>query len=195
MKTQTSLLSDAVVPEQNPYGLSSGGVQNKTENFLSFALTPQYQALLPTRQLAEIINLEATEIIPIPEMPAAVAGVCAWQGDVLWVVDLSYWIGSDPLLNLSSTPLNCSILKVKCQGGILGLLVYQVGQLKSCNLPDIHPVTMGLESSQAPHDNGHTLPKQPFPIRQECIRNLWINPLGEPIPILDLDMIVQHLVQ
>jgi|GEM_PF-938434 chemotaxis signal transduction protein len=192
----------------------------KTENYLSFYLTPQYQALLSTRQLAEIIHLEASEIVPIPEMPSAVAGVCSWQGDVLWLVDLSYWSGAAPLLTAALTSskgaekgrsvatdngssCHCSVLKVKCQGGTLGLLVHQVGQLQSCEVQQIQSLK---DSAELPQFNGgsevHLTPKilpisphgRPT-IRQECIKGIWKNPSGELLPILDLDTVVQHLVQ
>lgn len=168
---------------------------SKIENFLSFYLTPQHQALLSTRQLAEIINLDATEIVPIPEMPSAVAGVCSWQGNVLWLVDLSYWSGSDPLLTSALTSSNCNVLKVRCQGGTLGLLVHQVGQLKSCEVQEIQSITDSLAPSGLKGKAGTPLSPQMLPIRQECIKGIWINPSGEPLPILDLDTVVQHLVQ
>ena len=165
------------------------------ENVISFDLIPDQPALLPTRQLAEIVNLETTDIIPIPEMPAAVAGVCSWQGDILWVVDLSYWIGSHSILTESNLASNCSLLKVKCQGGHLGLLVHQVGQLQSCDLQDIQPMKPGLPSAKSHQDTDLNPRMTSFSIRQECIKSLWNSPSGEVIPILDLDIIVQHLVQ
>jgi chemotaxis signal transduction protein len=191
---------------------------SQTENYLSFYLTPQYQALLSTRQLAEIIHLGASEIVPIPEMPAAVAGVCSWQGEVLWLVDLSYWSGATPLLTsaLTSSHLtenprsfdtydgsHCSVLKVKCQGGTLGLLVHQVGQLQSCDVQQIQSLKDPSPLSQLQGVNDVNLTAKMLPIssngrptiRQECIKGIWKNPSGELLPILDLDTIVQHLVQ
>lgn len=191
---------------------------SKTENYLSFYLTPQYQALLSTRQLVEIIHLEAREIVPIPEMPAAVAGVCSWQGDVLWLVDLSYWSGAAPLLTSTLTVsdlteeaqsfatrdrTHCSVLKVKCQGGTLGLLVHQVGQLQSCDVQQIQSIKDNSALSQLNSVNDVTLTSKTLSInphgkpaiRQECIKGIGKNPSGEQLPILDLDTIVQHLVQ
>ncbi|MGB3404335.1 MAG: chemotaxis protein CheW [Microcoleaceae cyanobacterium] len=197
----------------NPYSIS------RTENYLSFYLTPQYQALLSTIALAEIIHLDASEIVPIPEMPSAVAGVCSWQGEVLWVVDLSYWSGAAPLLSSTSTlsqsqknadhaaytgtQAHCNILKVRCQGGTLGLLVHQVGQLKSCEVQHIQPLKNNTASSQLTLGNEAELTAQLLPttahgrptVRQECIKGIWNSPSGERLAILDLDTVVQHLVQ
>lgn len=186
---------------------------SRTENYLSFYLTPQYQALLSTMALAEIIHLDASEIVAIPEMPSAVAGVCSWQGEVLWVVDLSYWSGGAPLLSSTSTlsesrkqdPIaeftrtesHCNILKVRCQGGALGLLVYQVGQLKSCEMQQIQSWKNGTALSPLTRDHQGQITaqhKQPT-VRQECIKGIWNSPSGEQLPILDLDIVVQHLVQ
>jgi chemotaxis signal transduction protein len=191
---------------------------SRTENYLSFYLTPQYQALLSTIALAEIIHLDASEIVPIPEMPSAVAGVCSWQGEILWVVDLSYWSGSAPLLSSTSTlsqsqknaataaytgtGAHCNILKVRCQGGTLGLLVHQVGQLKSCEVQHIQPLKNNTALSQLTLGNKAEITQllptsthgQPT-VRQECIKGIWNSPNGEQLPILDLDTVVQHLVQ
>ena len=185
---------------------------NKTENYLSFFLTPQYQALLSTRQLAEIIHLEAQEIVPIPEMPSAVVGVCSWQGEVLWLVDLSYWSGADPLLtsaltssdhsvgersrtSYNRTQSHCSIIKVRCQGGTLGLLVHQVGQLKSCEVQHIQSMKDSSGLYRLNQINEVNITPKMLPIRPECIKGIWHNPSGELLPILDLDTVVQHLVQ
>ncbi|MGB3532737.1 MAG: chemotaxis protein CheW [Microcoleaceae cyanobacterium] len=183
---------------------------NRVENYLSFDLTPQHQALLSTLALVEIIHLNASEIVPIPEMPSAVAGVCSWQGEVLWLVDLSYWSGATPLLTsadglsapsaatdqgfqatYASTGSYCNILKVRCQGGILGLLVHQVGQLQSCDVQQIQSTKHNSAPSGLNTVEQGSLSK----VRQECIKGIWTSPSGEQLPILDLDTVVQHLVQ
>ena len=164
--------------------MSTFPVVRETENFLSLDLTPNYQALLSTQQLIEVIHLTPGDIIPIPQMPSAVVGVFPWQGEVLWLVDLAYWIGFEPLLNLEAVQSRCSVLKVKSQGNHWGFLIYQVGQLISCDLSKIRP-DLPINFSLTP-----TL-KTP----QNCFKGTWIDSQGNSLFVLDSEAIGQHLIQ
>ncbi|MEB3282676.1 MAG: chemotaxis protein CheW [Lyngbya sp.] len=148
----------------------------ETENFLSFSIAPNLKAMLATQQLAEIINIAPHEIVPIPQMSGAIVGVFPWQGEVLWAVDLSYWMGFQPLLTAKFTSSNCSLLKVKIQGKSLGLLIEQVGQLICCETQQIQADPAALPSAILDH-----------PARKSCIKGAWINSQGERLFILDAD--------
>ncbi len=156
----------------------------ETENFLSLDLTPNYQALLSTQQLIEVIHLTPADIIPIPQMPSAVVGVFPWQGEVLWLVDLSYWMGFEPLLTLEFVQSRCSILKIKSQGSHWGFLIYQVGQLISCDLSKIRP---SLPSTFS------LIPT--LKTRLDCFKGTWIDSQGNSLLVLDSEAIGQHLIQ
>lgn len=156
----------------------------ETDNFLSFDLTPNYQALLSTQNLIEVIHLTPADIVPIPQMPAAVVGVFPWQGEVLWLIDLSYWMGFEALLTLEFVQSKCSILKVKSQGSQWGFLIYQVGQLISCDLSKIKPA---LPSSLS------NIPTLKTP--QNCFKGTWIDSQGNSLLILDSDAISQYFLK
>jgi positive phototaxis protein PixI len=59
------------------------------EQFLSFNLEADQQALLPTQQLLEIIKASLTEITAIAGLAPSVMGIYNWRGDVIWVIDLA----------------------------------------------------------------------------------------------------------
>lgn len=150
----------------------------ETENFLSFSITPSLKAMLPTRQLVEIINIAPHEIVPIPGMSAEVVGVFPWQGEVLWAIDLSYWMGFEPLLSAKFSSSFCSILKVKTQGQSLGFLIHQVGQLQNCETQKIQSYPANLPETILNH-----------PARNNCIKGAWLNSQGERLLLLDAALI------
>ncbi|MDY7021317.1 MAG: chemotaxis protein CheW [Cyanobacteriota bacterium] len=149
-----------------------------TENFLSFSISPNVNAMLPARQLVEIISIAPHDIVPIPQMSTAIVGVVPWQGEVLWTVDLSYWMGFEPLFNSSLSSTTYSILKVKTQGKSLGFLTYQVSKFICCETQNNQAITAA---------DFNNLPKSilQHPARKDCIKGVWTNPQGERLLILD----------
>ncbi|NEO28899.1 MAG: chemotaxis protein CheW [Symploca sp. SIO3C6] len=105
------------------------------QQYLSFHLTLEHQAMLPTRQLSEVFNLDSTQIVPITDMLAAVMGICNHRGEALWLVDLAYLLGLTPLFTQNWRNLNpIKIIVIRECNKLLGLAVYQVDQLSLYNL-------------------------------------------------------------
>lgn len=157
-----------------------------TQQFLSFALNSDKRAMLSTQQLVEIIRLDPTSIVQIPEMPSAVVGVCPWQGEVLWLVDLSYLIGGNALLSSPEDSCDCSILKVRTHTGNIGLLVAKIGKLVGCDPTQMQPPATTSNS------NGK---KSPTIVQQRCIQGYWTDPKGTPLLIIDIEAIVESLMR
>ncbi|MEN9224628.1 MAG: chemotaxis protein CheW [Thermostichus sp. HHBFW_bins_43] len=44
---------------------------------------------IPVRQTRQVLQIPKETILPIPDMPDAVLGVCRFQGKLLWLVDLA----------------------------------------------------------------------------------------------------------
>ncbi|NEP09165.1 MAG: hypothetical protein F6K14_02740 [Symploca sp. SIO2C1] len=143
--------------------------------FLSFSLTPEIWAIIPSKQLATIISLDPTTIVPIPDMPAPVVGVFPWQSEVLWLVDLAYLLGFEPLLTPEYHQSKRSVLRVTSLGKTVGLLVHQVGRLIRCKAEQIQlsPTKM-ITSTPAQYIKG-------------TIRNYQ----GETLLIVDVEAILQ----
>ncbi|WP_413160580.1 chemotaxis protein CheW [Capilliphycus salinus ALCB114379] len=163
-----------------------------TEQYLSFSLNPSLQALLSAHQLAEIIRLDPSQILPISEMPLAVIGVCPWQGEVLWLIDLAYLFGFDPLMKASNSQSNCSIIKAKSHRGNLGLWVAQVGELISCEPASIQPAELSFRQLQT-RGNSPTVKASISPIQPDWILASWAHPDGI-LPIIDLEAILSSLL-
>jgi positive phototaxis protein PixI len=148
--------------------------QATIEQFLSFNLTSTIQAMLPTQQLTEILNLSFNQIVPIPDTAAQIMGVCNWRGEVLWLVDLGYLLGSEPLFNQGYRRSTCKAIVVQYQGHSLGLVVNQVKQMIWCDLAQVQ-----------------AMPDTPFtPELSTCLQGYWLTPQNETLLVLDSDVIV-----
>jgi positive phototaxis protein PixI len=88
--------------------------------------------MLPTPQLTEVLSLPLSQVVPIPDMPATLLGVCNWRGEVLWLVDLGSLLGFEPLYAQNLQQGTLSIIVVHCQGRMLGLAVSEVEQMIRC---------------------------------------------------------------
>ncbi|MBE9139482.1 purine-binding chemotaxis protein CheW [Nodosilinea sp. LEGE 07088] len=72
--------------------LASQSLTPLTHSYLRFNLGSQ-PALLPTRQVQEVIATPVARITPMPNMPPALLGLLNRRSRVLWVVDLALLLG------------------------------------------------------------------------------------------------------
>jgi len=141
----------------------------RTQQFLSFFLPPHIHAMLPTQQLTEILSLAAHQIVPIPDVPPQVMGVCNWRGEVLWLLDLGYLLGAEPISNQSDHQSSYSTIVVHDQGCTLGLVVGQINRMLWCNPDQIQR----LPTVQ------NTTPISP------CLQGYWLSPQAETLLVLN----------
>jgi positive phototaxis protein PixI len=140
---------------------------SQTEQFLSFSL-PTHLAILPTRNLTEVLTLSAQQIVPIPDLlDRSIMGVCNWRGEVLWLVDLNAKLNGEPLPVLQGTHYSAIIMHHN--GQTLGLVVSQVTQMVWCEVAEIQPLP---QTKQMPHSS-------PF------IQGYWISSQAEPFLVLN----------
>ena len=166
------------------------------QQYLSFSLNPNRQALLSAHQLAEIVRLDPAQIVPISEMPAAVIGAYPWQGEVLWLVDLAYLFGYEPLLKPSNLhgQSNTSTIKARSRRGDLALWVAQVGELISCEPSSIGTPELALPQRQNP-ENSPDAKGPGDTVQLRWIQASWAHPDGSIWPVLDLEAIVGYLLE
>lgn len=129
----------------------SGGYRAKSgDQFLHFGLFPDITALLEVQQIAEILTIQESQIVPIPHMPDWVMGVYNWRGEILWLADLGKLIGLPPIYQHGINRTHYSILVLHDDLGkkrghrqlsqvsgrkLIGLAVAKVEGMEWCN-PD-----------------------------------------------------------
>lgn len=112
------------------------------ERLLRFPLGGKDSVLLPLEQITEILKVNAVEILPIPEMPGCVLGICNWRGEMLWLVDLNQLVGYLPLSMVATASLVVIVVQVK--GQTVGLVVQQVNDIELHDLQQLQRAAPGL---------------------------------------------------
>lgn len=119
-----------------------------SEQFLTFLLPPEQRVMISTKQLVEIVNISISQVVPIPDVPPYVMGVSNWRGEVLWLVDLGYMLGFDPLHTAGYAQVNYKAILLRSQGQIVGLLVNGVEQMIWCAPDQIQPTSTNYVTSE-----------------------------------------------
>lgn len=130
---------------RDPLGLTPLPVDNR-QRFLRFMLLQKNDTLLPLRDIVEVMQLSLEEIFPVPDMPGCILGVCSWQGETLWLVDLNHLVGYTPLHQQSQLVAPPIVIVVQSAGHSLGLVVEKVSDV---DLFDASKIRM--EQGLCPH--------------------------------------------
>lgn len=150
-----------------------------TMQFLSFSLTDENQVMLPAESLTQVLSLDPSQIVPIPDMHFSVMGVCNRRGQVLWVVDLAYLLGFDALFSQNLFYPKHSVLVIRSQGKMLGLAVHKMGSLISYE---------GVQLQPPP-----TIVNPQMQVLALCLKGKIASPEGKYLLVLDADAIVNFL--
>lgn len=98
------------------------------EKYLSFSLTVEVEAMIETSRLSEIVYLEDSNILPLFALPPAVMGVFNLRGEIVWLIDLAFLLGLQPLCNQTYLQ-NYNVIVMKQESKLIGLACQQVGKL------------------------------------------------------------------
>lgn len=116
------------------------------QRLLRFSLGSGDTALLPLEQIAEILRVNVAEILPVPEMPSCILGICNWQGEMLWLVDLNHLIGYPPINWAAVASPMAIVVQVNRQS--VGLVVQQVKDIELHELQQLQLAAAGLFPSR-----------------------------------------------
>ena len=118
------------------------------QRLLRFPLGVHDSALLSLAQITEILRIDVADILPVPEMPRCVLGICNWRGDMLWLIDLNDLVSSTPLFELDPGVTALIVVVVQINGQAVGLGLQQVHDIEFHNLDQLQPTAPGLFSPQ-----------------------------------------------
>lgn len=119
------------------------------KQFLLLTLEIETPILLSVLNLVEILTIPVNQIVPMFEMPAWVAGVYNWRGDILWIVDLNHFLGFLPWHQQDNYISKHTVVVVKSQAKetpakdeapVLGLVVNRVNNMAVCEPESFLPV-------------------------------------------------------
>ena len=157
------------------------------EQFLRFRLEPHTPALLPIRQLTEVLTIPFGQIMAIPHMPNWVMGVYNWRGEILWMVDLGQLLGLTPWhqQTFSGSAYAAIVLRAeviaprneKSGSQSLGLVVNRVEDIEWCDPERIQTPPLTASANEL----------TPF------LRGHWVKSDGEMLDVLDGNAIFDRM--
>jgi positive phototaxis protein PixI len=130
-------LPEPLSNRKDPLGLMPLPVDNR-KRYLRFMLAQKDDTLLPLHEIVEVMQLSLEDIFPVPDMPGCILGVCSWQGETLWLVDLNHLVGYAPLCKQSQLVSLPIVIVVQSAGHSLGLVVEQVSDVDLFDESKIH---------------------------------------------------------
>lgn len=155
--------------------------QTEIEQFLSFSLTSDQQALIATRQLLEIVKIDLSQITAIAGLAPSVMGIYNWRGDVIWVVDLASLLGHQPLYaqtyEYEKFQDKCHVIFLRSQDNVIGFAVSEVGQMIKCDLAAIQTSAIAFAN----------------PVMMQVCKGYWLRGADETFLVLDGEAIAQAL--
>ncbi|BAQ63304.1 chemotaxis protein CheW [Geminocystis sp. NIES-3709] len=92
-------------------------------------LVGRKKVAIPLNQVQEVININCSDICPIPGVNNSLVGVTNHRGNFLWIVELSQFLFQQSLQNIGLNSL--TILLTKIHHNNLGLLVQKLGEIKT----------------------------------------------------------------
>ncbi|MUG97522.1 chemotaxis protein CheW [Scytonema sp. UIC 10036] len=122
-----------------PLGLEALPPERNLSKLLRFPLGSKNSALLPLEQVTEVIKVNRVDILPIPEMPNCILGICNWRGEMLWLIDLNHLISyAAPII---ATPM---AIVVQVNQKAVGLVVERVDDVELHDLEQLQKAVSGL---------------------------------------------------
>jgi positive phototaxis protein PixI len=118
------------------------------QQLLRFPLGIQDSVLLPLEQITEILKIDVTEILPVPDMPSCVMGICNWRGEMLWLVDFNNFAGYPSPFQSEQPSTSIAVIVAQLNPYYIGLGVQQVNDIEVQDLQRLQPPTLGLFPSQ-----------------------------------------------
>ncbi|NEN92124.1 MULTISPECIES: chemotaxis protein CheW [unclassified Okeania] len=149
----------------------------RNTQYLCIEIDRTLQTILSTDDLDEVITLDYRQILQIPGMPAVVTGVFQWHGEIMWLIDIAYLMGFNPLLSTGYNQEKFRVVKVKYKDNYLGILVQKVGELINIETKNITLLKQKKVNSPV----------------EKFIKGTCTNSAGEKMMIVDITKIIQYL--
>ncbi|VEP16146.1 putative CheW protein [Hyella patelloides LEGE 07179] len=86
-------LSQGLKTGSSPAITTSSNKQSELSKFLRFYFSPEDTALLPLKNVKEVLNIPLMGILPVPHMADCLIGIYNYRGEILWLVDLGAQLG------------------------------------------------------------------------------------------------------
>lgn len=117
--------------------------KEETQRFLRFYVNAKDQALLPLSSIQDVQRISLKSVLPVPAVAAAVLGLYASRGEILWLVDLGLQLGFEAAHRLgdrsgwSMESTTITVISLVSDDRSLGLVVPQIAEIEEHELSRI----------------------------------------------------------
>ncbi len=124
----------------NSLDIATDATQTNKEKFLHFNLSQEVAALVKVEDIAEVLHISGSEILPIPQMPECVLGIHNWRDEMLWTIALdNFLLGIPPRISDRFSISKMSLIVAVIDRQYLGLVVTQINDIEWHDLDSIQP--------------------------------------------------------
>jgi chemotaxis signal transduction protein len=139
-------------PPLKPLTAAPAGPPERSE-LLSLRVGGDLTFGIPLQQTRQVLEIPRESILPVPDMPDAVLGVCRFQEKLLWLVDLATLVGSEAKAHWDSvTHATVVTLELLFEGQTqwLGLAIEKLEDILEVNTSELspssnHPISAALQ--------------------------------------------------
>lgn len=149
---------------------------NRGERFLKFPLNQEINALLPLRELQEIINVNLQNLLPLPEVKEFALGIINCRGQAIWLLDLANLIGGNHWFRDAKVKDAGMAILLKNEDEMIGFLVETVTEISTLDPQKKSP----LLESMIPEEWG------------AFFSGYFLDFDNNPLILLDLKAILKH---
>ncbi len=166
---------------------SQSSITKAQEQFLQLHLVSDTIALMPTKDLSEVLTFSAEQIMPMPHMSPWMMGTYNWRGEILWLLDLGYLVGLTPLYKQVLSSYTATVLQFplstktlnNTNNQIVGLVVNQVGNIERCHPQSIKPSSFFAKDTKL----------------EKFLRGYWLKSEQDILAVFDPDAIWREISQ
>jgi positive phototaxis protein PixI len=115
---------------------SAPETKEELQRFLRFYLNAQDTALLPLSSIHDVQRISLQAVLPVPAVSAAVLGLYASRGEILWLVDLGLQLGAEPAYSLGDRQswttdiTTLTVISLVSDDRTLGLVVPRIADIE-----------------------------------------------------------------
>lgn len=133
-------------PGINSLDIALDATPTQKQKFLHFNLSNDLGALVKVEDIAEVLHVPKSKILPVPQMPQCVLGIYNWRDEMLWNIALDNLLGLSPVNSPEVATLSVIVAVIDDQ--YLGLVATQVNEIEWHDLDAIQPPRAQLFPAQ-----------------------------------------------
>ncbi len=150
--------------------------------FLRLNLVSDTTALLPAKQVTQVLTIATDRVASIPHMAPWLIGAYNYHGEILLLVDLGHLMGLDPIAQQARSVAKYTTIVLQLDSKnsgnqLVGLVVERVHSTEQCEFSCIKTPS--------------TAPNTDF---EKLLKGYWRKSATEVLAVLDLDLVWQNLV-